>query len=257
MEATPTTNNLSFRAGNFSTLPEALDYAAQGQTGYNFYDGRGKLNAVLSYAKLRDEAQALARRLCSLGLERGARMALVADTHPDFIRFFFACQYAGLIPVPLPASVHMGGRKSYVNQLRRLLLSCRATVAMATEDFFPFLSEAAEGLSLRFCGTPEAFAELPEASIPLSPMGPKELAYIQYTSGSTRFPRGVMITQKAVLNNLSHIIKYGSKIRPGDRYASWLPFYHDMGLVGLVLVPVASQLSVDYLSTRDFAMRPR
>ena len=257
MEATPTTNNLSLRAGNFSTLPEALDYAAQGQTGYNFYDGRGKLNAVLSYAKLRDEAQALARRLCSLGLERGARMALVADTHPEFIRFFFACQYAGLIPVPLPASVHMGGRESYVNQLRRLLLSCRATAAMATEDFFPFLSEAAEGLSLRFCGTPEAFAELPAASMPLSPLGPKELAYIQYTSGSTRFPRGVMITQEAVLNNLAAIIKYGSKIRPGDRCASWLPFYHDMGLVGLVLVPVASQLSVDYLNTRDFAMRPR
>ncbi len=257
MEATPTTNNLSLRAGNFSSLPEALDYAAQGQTGYNFYDGRGKLDAVLSYAKLRDEAQALARRLCSLGLERGARMALVADTHPDFIRFFFACQYAGLIPVPLPASVHMGGRQSYVNQLHRLLLSCRATVAMATEDFFPFLSEAAEGLNLRFCGTPEAFAELPAASMPLSPLGPKELAYIQYTSGSTRFPRGVMITQEAVLNNLAAIIKYGSKIRPGDRCASWLPFYHDMGLVGLVLVPAASQLSVDYLRTRDFAMRPR
>jgi len=257
MEATQTTNNLPLRAGNFSTLPEALDYAAQGQTGYNFYDGRGKLSAVLSYAKLRDEAQALARRLCSLGLERGARMALVADTHPDFIRFFFACQYAGLIPVPLPASVHMGGRKSYVNQLRRLLLSCRATVAMATEDFFPFLSEAAEGLSLRFCGTPEGFSELPAASMPLSPLGPKELAYIQYTSGSTRFPRGVMITQEAVLNNLASIIKYGSEIRLGDRCASWLPFYHDMGLVGLVLVPAASQLSVDYLSTRDFAMRPR
>jgi fatty-acyl-CoA synthase len=110
---------------------------------------------------------------------------------------------------------------------------------------------------LRFCGTPEAFTELPEASIPLSPLGPKELAYIQYTSGSTQFPRGVMITQKAVLNNLANIIKYGSKIRPGDRCASWLPFYHDMGLVGLVLVPVASQMSVDYLSTRDFAMRPR
>ena len=55
MEATPTTNNLPLRAGNFSTLPEALDYAAQGQTGYNFFNGRGKLNAVLSYAKLREE----------------------------------------------------------------------------------------------------------------------------------------------------------------------------------------------------------
>jgi len=257
MEATPTKNNLPLRAGDFSTLPEALDYAAQGQTGYNFYDGRGKLSAVLPFSKLRDEARSLARRLNSLGLERGARVALVADTHPDFIRFFFACQYAGLVPVPLPASIHMGGRKAYVDQLRRLLLSCRATAAMATEDFFPFLSEAAEGLNLFFCGTPAAFAELPPASIPLSPLGPKELAYIQYTSGSTRFPRGVMITQKAVLNNLANIIKYGSKIRPGDRCASWLPFYHDMGLVGLVLVPVAAQLSTDYLSTRDFAMRPR
>jgi fatty-acyl-CoA synthase len=66
-----------------------------------------------------------------------------------------------------------------------------------------------------------------------------------------------MITQKAVLNNLSNIIKYGGKIQPEDRCASWLPFYHDMGLVGLVLVPVASQMSVDYLRTRDFAMRPR
>jgi fatty-acyl-CoA synthase len=257
MEATPTYNNLPLRAGNFSTLPEALDYAAQGQTGYNFYDGRGTLSAVLPFSKLRDDARSLAKRLNGLGLERGARVALVADTHPDFIGFFFACQYAGLIPVPLPASIHMGGRKTYVNQLRRLLLSCRAAVAIATEDFFPFLSEAAEGLKLRFYGTSDAFAQLPEASIPLSPLGPKELAYIQYTSGSTRFPRGVMITQKAVLNNLANIIEYGSKIRAGDRCASWLPFYHDMGLVGLVLVPLAAQMSVDYLSTRDFAMRPR
>ncbi len=257
MEATPTINTIPLRAGDFSTLPEALNYAAQGQTGYNFYDGRGKLSAVLPFSKLRDEAQSLAQRLSGLGLERGARMALVADTHPDFIRFFFACQYAGLIPVPLPASIHMGGRKTYVDQLHRLLISCRANVAMATDDYFPFLSEAAEGLDLRFCGTPQAYAELPEAPIPLSPLGPKELAYIQYTSGSTKFPRGVMITQTAVLNNLAAIVKSGCKIRPGDRGASWLPFYHDMGLVGLVLAPLAAQLSVDYLKTRDFAMRPR
>ncbi|MDH3826544.1 MAG: fatty acyl-AMP ligase [Desulfobacterales bacterium] len=257
MEATPTINNIPLRAGDFSTLPEALNYAAQGQTGYNFYDGRGKLSAVLPFSKLRDEAQSLAQRLSGLGLERGARMALVADTHPDFMRFFFACQYAGLVPVPLPASIHMGGRKTFVDQLHRLLISCRANVAMATEDFFPFLSEAAEGLDLRFCGTPQAFDELPEASIPLSPLGPKELAYIQYTSGSTKFPRGVMITQTAVLNNLAAIVKSGSKTRPGDRAASWLPFYHDMGLVGLVLAPLAAQVSVDYLKTRDFAMRPR
>jgi len=132
MEATPTRNNLPLRTGDFATLAEALNYAAQGQTGYNFYDGRGKLFAVLPFSTLREEAMTLARRLNGLGMERGARVALVADTQPDFIRFFFACQYAGLVPVPLPASIHMGGRKTYVDQLRRLLLSCRATAAMKT-----------------------------------------------------------------------------------------------------------------------------
>jgi fatty-acyl-CoA synthase len=66
-----------------------------------------------------------------------------------------------------------------------------------------------------------------------------------------------MITQETVMNNLSSISKFGSKVRVGDRALSWLPFFHDMGLVGLVLASMASQVSVDYLSTRDFAMRPR
>ena len=124
MEATPTRNNQPLRTADFSTLAEALDYAAQGETGFNFYDGRGKLYAVLPYAELRQQAQALARRLNGLGLERGARVALVAETTPDFPLFFFACQYAGLIPVPLPASIHLGGHEAYVEQLRRLLTIC-------------------------------------------------------------------------------------------------------------------------------------
>jgi fatty-acyl-CoA synthase len=66
-----------------------------------------------------------------------------------------------------------------------------------------------------------------------------------------------MITQDAVMSNLKGISAHGVKIRRGDRYMSWLPFYHDMGLVGLVLVPVATQMSVDYMSPRDFVMRPR
>jgi fatty-acyl-CoA synthase len=66
-----------------------------------------------------------------------------------------------------------------------------------------------------------------------------------------------MITQKTVMSNLASIIRHGVKVRPGDRSMSWLPFYHDMGLVGLVLSPMASQVSVDYLKTRDFGMRPR
>jgi fatty-acyl-CoA synthase len=257
MEATPTGNALPLRLGDFATLTEALDYAARGDTGFNFYTGTGKLYAVLPYASLKEEAQTLARRLLSLELERGARVAMVAETTPDFHRFFFACQYAGLVPVPLPAAIHLGGHQAYVAQLRRLLTICEAEVAMAPVGFLPFLSEAAVGLNLRMVGSPEAFAELPESPVRFQPLESDEIAYLQYTSGSTRFPRGVMITEKAVMSNLADITRHGVKIRPGDRCVSWLPYYHDMGLVGMVLAPVASQLSVDYLATRDFAMRPR
>jgi len=257
MKGTPTSNNLPLQLENFSTLAEALDYAAQGQTGYNFYSGRGKLYAVLPYKKLRQEARVLARKLISLGVSRGSRVALVANTHPDFVRFFFACQYAGFTPVPLPAKIQLSGRKEYIEQLERLLSICQAKLAMATEDFMPFLVEAATRLDIHFLGTPQAYDKFPESKVELQPLDTNELAYLQYTSGSTRFPRGVMITQEAVLSNLSAIINHGLKIRTGDRAVSWLPFFHDMGLVGLLLAPLACQISVDYLSTRDFAMRPR
>ena len=257
MDATPAVNNLPQKVADFSTLADALDYAAQGETGYNFYNGSAKLYAKLPYQELREQSQALARRLIGLGISRGSRVAMVADTQPDFMRLFFACQYSGLIPVPLPASIHLGGRDAYVSQLERLLAICQAEIAMAPDDFLPYLKDATAGLNLRFSGSPKEFDDLPESDEPLRPPEPNDVAYLQYTSGSTRFPRGVMITQKAVLSNLFAILKYGIQIRPGDRAVSWLPYFHDMGLVGLVLAPMAAQMTVDYLNTRDFAMRPR
>lgn len=256
-ESTPTLHTLPFRAADFATLAEALDYAAQGETGANFYSGRGQLYAAMPYSVLREEARVLGRKLLGMGLQKGDRVALVAETNPDFLRFFFACQYAGLIPVSLPASVNLGGHTVYVTQLRGLLASSQAAVAMAPKGYASFLEEAGDGLGLKLIGDPAVFDALPEADIDFQPAQPSDVAYIQYTSGSTRFPRGVVIEQCAVMSNLAGIIRHGVRIGPGDRCFSWLPFYHDMGLVGLVLVPVASQVSVDYLDTREFAMRPR
>lgn len=257
MKATPTTHELPLQFEGFSTLAEALDYAAQGETGYNFYSGQGKLYATLPYAKLRDDAHILARKLLSLHLPRGTRVALVADTHPDFVRFFFACQYAGFTPVPLPATIQLSGQQEYTNQLERFLSICQAEIAIANDDFLPFLTDAAARLNIRFAGNSQTFENLPESEVPLQPLQADELAYLQYTSGSTRFPRGVMITQEAVLHNTRAIIQHGVQIRRGDRAVSWLPYYHDMGLVGLLLTPLVCQISVDYLNTRHFAMRPR
>jgi len=245
------------RKGDFTNLFEALDYAAEGITGYNFYDGTGKLSTVLPYKKLRKEARSLARRLLGLGPRRGARVALVADTQPDFMRYFFACQYAGLVPIPLPAPIQLGHRRSYVEQLRRLLVTCQAEIAIATEAHLPFLMKAAASLNLSFYGGTKAFVHLPEEDVQLQQSGADDLAYLQFTSGSTRFPRGVMISQKTVMNNLSNLIGGVVQFQNDDRVVSWLPFYHDMGLVGMVLAPLAAQVSVDYLNPRDFAMRPR
>jgi fatty-acyl-CoA synthase len=257
MDPTPTQNNLPLRKGDFNNLAEALDYAARGNTGYNFYDGTGKLSAVFPYKKLRKEARSLARRLLGLGPRRGARVALVADTNPDFMRYFYACQYAGLVPVPLPASIYLGGHEAFVKQLRRLLVSCKADIAIAPEEYLPYLREAADRLDVTCYGSTNGFAHLPEEQIELELSAAHELAYLQYTSGSTRFPRGVMITQQTVMSNLSAMITDGIELRQSDRVVSWLPFYHDMGLVGMVLAPLAAQVSVDFLSPRDFAMRPR
>ncbi len=248
---------LPVKIAPYTNLVDALEYAAQGDTGFNFYDGRGHLSAVLSYADLRDEAKVIARQLLSLGCERGARVGIIAETEPMFHRFFFACQYAGLIPVALPAGIQLGAHGAYVSQVRRMLKSCGASIVVAPDTHANFMAEAVQGLDLLMAGKQSDFDALPEAAVEFEPLGGDDPAYLQYTSGSTSFPRGVEVTQRTVLNNLMEIARYGLKLDAKDRFVSWLPFYHDMGLVGFILVPLIGQLSVDYLGSRTFAMRPR
>src|SRR3546814_7674477 len=82
-----------------------------------------------------------------------------------------------------------------------------------------------------------------------------DLAYLQYSSGSTRFPHGVAVSHRGLLNNLA-AHSHGMQVLDNDRCISWLPWYHDMGLVGCFLSPIANQVSVDYLATEAFARRP-
>ena len=252
---TPTESAIELRSADFATLADALDYAALGESGFNYYDRNGALASALPYRELRAKALEVASRLARLG--RGQRLALVAHTHPDFAVMFYACQYAGLVPVPLPAAVHLGGRAAYIRHLRDLLRDCGAVAAFAPPEFVGFLNEASEGMALALSGSLEDFLALDRAETPAPAPGPEELAYIQYTSGSTRFPRGTMIRQSAVMANLEAIFNHGFRLTQQDRFCSWLPYYHDMGLVGIVLGCVATQRSVDFLATRDFAMRPR
>jgi fatty-acyl-CoA synthase len=257
MSPTPSSNtSVPYRAGGFESLAAGLDYAAKGQTGSNFFSARGELEHTLPYRDLRERAFALALRLDGLDLPRGTRIAIVADTTPEFLVFFFACQYAGLVPVPLPLSVNFGGRAAYEERLSCMIRTARARVAVASADLIDALRNATVDSTASLVGTHEEFHSLPSSRGELRPLNADEPCYIQFSSGSTSFPRGVLVSQRAVASNASAIARHGLRLSSGDRCVSWLPLYHDMGLVGCCLTPIMTQTSIDYIPTTGFARRP-
>ncbi|MEM8948754.1 MAG: fatty acyl-AMP ligase [Pseudomonadota bacterium] len=257
MTPTPTSNGqLPFRCADFESLPKAMDYAARGSTGMNFYSARAELMATLPYAAMRERAVGLARSLIQAGIGREERVVLLGDTDPDIVTAFFACQYASLIPVIVPIPASLGGREAYIEQLKRLMTSSDAKVAIAPSAYLGFLEEAAASFGEGpMIGTPADFAAMPGGAVDIRPFGPDDPCYFQYSSGSTRWPLGVEVPQRCLMANGYAISNHGLEIVQGDRGVSWLPLYHDMGLVGFMLTPLLCQLSIDYLATRDFARR--
>ncbi len=257
MTPTPTINpNFAHRQADFSSLPEALDYAAKGVTGVNFYSARCELVSTLPFALMRDQAVEMARSFIQAGIKSNSSVVLLGDTEPEIMTAFFACQYASLIPVIVPIPASLGGREAYVASLKRLLASSKAAVAIAPEAYLDFLKEAVEAEDgAPMVGSPSEFAALPGQAVDPRPFGPDDSCYFQYSSGSTRWPLGVDVPQRCLMANAHAIATAGLEIRTGDRGVSWLPLYHDMGLVGFMLVPLMCQLSTDFLATRDFARR--
>ena len=254
---TPTANRkLVQKLAEFGSLAQGLDYAALGVTGFNFYSSRGALQTALPYAELRRNAVSTARKLLSLGLKRGDRVAVVAETGPEFVAVFFGCQYAGLIPCPMPYTMYIGGKESYIDRVAGMLAAARAGTVVTGEDLLGHIAAGAAKAGVARVLTHSELAGLPEAAAKLEPFGPDEDAYIQYSSGSTSSPKGVLITQKAIIANARGILAEGMGVTPEDRAFSWLPLYHDMGLVGFCLSPMLGQVTVDFLPTTAFARRP-
>jgi fatty-acyl-CoA synthase len=252
--ATPTLDSQPRRLADFATLGEALDYAAEGVRGLNFHDARGSLVRAYPYSELREDALAHALRFIALGIVPGDRVALVAETGAEFAACFFGAVYAGAWPVPLPLPTSFGGRDAYVDQLGVQLQSSDPTLLLYPPELADFCGAAAAKVGVTSRDW-DSFARLEAVPAKLPAATSDDIAYLQYSSGSTRFPHGVAVTHEALLDNL-HSHGFGLKVEPNDRVISWLPWYHDMGLVGCLLSPVAMQMSVDYLKTEDFARRP-
>ena len=255
--ATPRLNqNLPQRLGGFSTITQALDYAAQGQTGFNFYGGRGALTDGVSYEQLRHRAISTARKLLSAGLKPGNRVAVVAETGPDFMAVFFGCQYAGLVPAPVPYSMYIGGKDAYISKVAGMFRAADVAAVVTSEDLRELIAAGATAAGVPLIMTHGELQALPETMARLVGFGADDVAYVQYSSGSTSAPKGVLINQAAIMANATGMVRHGLKARPDDRAFSWLPLYHDMGLVGFCLAPLVAQVTVDYLPTTAFARRP-
>jgi len=251
---TPTADALPRRYADFGTLGDALDYAALGVRGLNFHDSRGSLTRAYSFGELRADAIEAAHRLIARGVAPRDRIALIAETGPEFAALFFGAIYAGAWPIPLPLPTSFGGRESYIEQLGVQLASADPSILFYPDELSGMAGAAAQAAGVEGIVW-EGFAALPAPAAKLPRLAADDIAYLQYSSGSTRFPHGVAITHGGLLNNLA-AHSHGMDVTDSDRCISWLPWYHDMGLVGCLLSTVANQVSTDYLKTEDFARRP-
>ncbi len=249
---TPTHSTVP-RKNGFRLLTDALDYAATAGTGLTFYTARGVPTDALPYRDLRDTAVALAHRLRGLALTQGDRVGLIGETSPGFVSAFFACVHAGLVPVPLP--VVYTDPEQYAAQIRRQLDACGARLLLTPH---PMDGLDTFGPPNRAVGqmTWDQLADLPQGKAGSVTVEPDDLCYIQYSSGSTRFPRGIAVTHRALMQNCHDIAVHGVGVEPDDRVVSWLPLYHDMGLVGALIASMVAQVSVDLIATEHFARRP-
>ena len=199
--ATPTRDMLARRFADFDTLGEALDYAGTGTRGMNFHDARGTLTQAYPYSELVTDSLAHARRFVTLGLAPGDRVALVAETGAEFAACFFGAVYAGLWPVPLPLPTSFGGREAYVAQLLVMLESSDPQLFLYPPDLAEFSIAAAEQRNVAARDW-DSLAEVEQSSADLPTNSSSSIAYLQYSSGSTRFPHGVAVTHRALLDNL-------------------------------------------------------
>ena len=252
----PTPNDcpLPRRRSDFATFNDAVDYAARSAKGMNFHDMRGTLERVYTFAEMREDALASARRLVAAGIRPKDRVAMVAETGPEFAALFCGAVYAGAWPVPLPLPTTFGGKEGYIEQLAVQLQSCDPKMLLYPAEIADMADAAVkrqgcEGIDW------ESFAQKDAPDCVLPEAMPGDICYLQYSSGSTRFPTGVAVTHEALLNNLAGHAE-ATDAGKDDRVVSWLPWYHDMGLVGCFLSLIANQMSVDYLKTEHFARRP-
>jgi acyl carrier protein len=212
---------------------------------------------TLSYGQLLAAARQVAAGLRDIGIVPGQCVALMLPTGLEFFHSFYGILLAGAIPVPIYPPTRPGQIEDHLRRQAVILQNCEAA-ALVSFDAARMVARILSGLvpTLRAVTTPEELRAAGEAAAPADHRGQgSEIAFIQYTSGSTGNPKGVTLDHG---NLLANIRAWGQavELKPADVVVSWLPLYHDMGLIGAWLGSLYHACPLVLMSPLDFLARP-
>ena len=243
---------------DFSLVGDLLSFRADSQAespAYSFL-AKGEVVDSLTYSELDRRSRIIAALLQRWDL-RGQRALLLYAPGLDFIAAFFGCLYAEVIAVPVQPPHRLRAGRS-LSQLRAIAADAEVGAVLSTGktlELMPELSlEAPELRSVPWLATDEPNSESPDSYKPLS-VDPSTTAFIQYTSGSTASPKGVLVRHQNLLHNLPSI-HYCEENDESSVSLSWLPFYHDMGLIEGVLGPLFGGYPAFLMAPASFLQMP-
>jgi acyl-CoA synthetase (AMP-forming)/AMP-acid ligase II len=220
-----------------------------------FLESGERERASYTFAELDRKARAIGCRLVALGA-RGKRVLLPHPPGPEFVASFFGCLYAGAVAIPACSSL-LSTR--HHDRLRFIVEDAEAEFILAASNqsltcFRESLINQDWTSRLSLLAVDEV-AETESVGWSPSHSGPEDLAYIQYTSGSTSSPKGVVISHRNILSN-QRMIQSAFRTSEASVVVSWLPHFHDMGLVGVLQHAVYTAMSVVLMAPLDFIRRP-
>ena len=244
-----------------TTVVEALWLRADADPArIHAYLDEGHETRDVSFGALRDGAAAIARGLTARGLQPGETVAIMLPTGLDFLQSFMGIMAAGLVPVPLYPPARLDRMQEYLLRQSKILLNAGARLLMTVPEAAPvadLLRRHVPTLTgLASASALVASSDRKEGSVE-SPYraSTSDLGLIQYTSGSTGDPKGVCLTHANLLANI-RAMTTGISLGPTDVGVSWLPLYHDMGLIGAWLTCIVNAVPIAIMSPLSFLARP-
>src|SRR3954469_8419800 len=238
------------------TLIEALEYHVERQperVTVHLYDEGGEY--PLTYRALWDGATAYAARLIEAGLSPGATVAIMLPTSKEYLYCFYGTLLAGAIPVPLYPPARLTTIEAHLTRHVGILKSANAAMMVTIPEAKPIAwLLRAQVESLRAVLVPGDVSGDAKGFSPVR-SAPGQIGFLQYTSGSTGQPKGVVLTHANLLANVRAMGK-GARATSADVFVSWLPLYHDMGLIGGCFATMYLGFPVVLMSPLAFLARP-